>query len=139
MPTGLLGFLLNQEGFVPSQRDLCSLLTAYSQPSPDFEILKRRQACLRLLAQSYRMHMVYESMPFEMRKGLVKASQLLERPFLRDALALALAKELPEEVIDKAASTLTTEDWEYLQFNGAFDAAAWEGHGGVKALLQRFA
>lgn len=120
--TNLLGLLLNQEGFIPTQKDLSSLLLAYSAPSADFELLKRRQACLKLLTQSYRMHMIYESMSYSTKSALIKGLSgslvILARPFLREAVVLALTGELHERpaVLDRALALLTLEDWEYAQY-----------------------
>ncbi len=88
----LFGFLLNQDGFIPTHQDYISLLCDYSftDPSLTLDHVKRRSSCLSHLLSSYRMHVVYASLPFSRKLTLLRAVlthchhsvELVGRPYI---------------------------------------------------------
>jgi hypothetical protein len=92
----LLGFLLNQDGFLPTHQDYQSLLCALSSTSPSTDHGKRQSSCLSLLLASYRMHVVYASLPFARKLALLRtlvrqshfSVELVARPYLKELVYL---------------------------------------------------
>lgn len=129
----LLGFLLNQDGFIPTHEDYISLLCSlsFTDPSLPLDHVKRRSSCLSLLLSSYRMHVVYASLPFSRKLTLLRtllchqnAGELATRPYIKELCylvafeeeGLKVPRDIQEFIVIAAAELVTGEDWQVLRY-----------------------